>query len=161
MMKRWIICVSLAMILVLIGCDSAKELKYEEVYSGVMGDDTAMIASVGEGPRLMTEDQEISTFFDDYFATRQIQVATIENAAVLWIRIPVESNEVEIYSVGEIKKTDDKLAVQIRRTATAKVDPVEGFDGKFAWVSVIRLNSKDVSKNMVIEIIRDDLGIND
>lgn len=161
MMRGLMVGVGLMMLFLLIGCSSPKGLKYEELYNGVLGDSAALTASIGEGPRLFTEDQKINTFFEDYFATRDIHVVTTENAAVLWIRVPVEENDVDIYSVGEIKKTDEKLTVQIRRTATAKVDPVEGFDGKFAWVSVIRFDSGDVGKDVMIEIIRDDLGIND
>ena len=154
-MKKYLLFIISTLILsqFFVGCSRKEIVPFKPFYNQVLGFSNSgeEYKPIEQDTLLMLDNEDFQDFKKEYFEPREIPMEEPdEEKAVLYLQIPSESSSVNTYSVKDVSVKGNILTVNLINIGVAKVNPVEGFDGKWYYVILLGIDKTNLKENLKI-----------
>lgn len=150
-----LICTIIIFSHLLIGCSSAKDVEFKEIYADTISykpiDENSK--PVSEETILMMANQDFEMLKDNYIMDKKIQTKSLDkDKAVLYIQMPGSKSSVKLYKVKDIKVNEDTLTVQLDNYGADLSISLEGDNSIHIWTMLVELDKTNLNDDMKIVV---------
>lgn len=150
------ILVSIIITPLLFGCTVSKDVEFKEFYTQVIGftESEEISKPIQPDTILMMTNEDFLSFKDKYFTKRRIPIEPPDKEkAVLFLQIPSPTLSVNVYSIKNIKVSNNTLTIYLNKSSgVAEVSPAGSYNYLWEWVMFVEIDKSNLKDNMKIVI---------